>query len=264
MCTGVRTSPAGSELRDLLDHPRGVAGDDGAGRHVVDDDRPGAHQRPLPDLDPRQDRAVGADARQAAHHGAPLAVLVARAAHRVRVVGEDDVGTDEDVVLDGHELEEAAAVDTDAAADPIAELEHGVGADADVVAEGVVLADARSLPGLQAGADRAPGIDGRERPYDRAGADGERTLALLGAARLACRGCTAAAGRRLAAKGDVRGDADLEVAQRMGGGRWGHDRDPTRRWAVRVRVRRCSCPAPWKPCCRSVNHSRGMSNTPCA
>ena len=31
------------EFRDLLDYPCGVAGDDGAGRHVVDDDRPGAH-----------------------------------------------------------------------------------------------------------------------------------------------------------------------------------------------------------------------------
>ncbi len=52
--------------------------------------------------------AVGADAGEAPHHGAALALLVARAVHRVRVVGEDDVGADEDVVLDGDHLEEAA------------------------------------------------------------------------------------------------------------------------------------------------------------
>jgi len=35
------------------------------------------------------------------------------------------VGADEDVVLDGHQLEKAAAVDAHAAADAVAELEHG-------------------------------------------------------------------------------------------------------------------------------------------
>src|SRR5450756_1342900 len=125
----------------------------------------------------------GADARQAAHHGASLAVLVARTVHGVRVVGEDDVGADEDVVLDGHQLEEAAAVDAHAAADAVAELEDGVGADADVVADVVALADAGALAGLQAGAEGAPGVDGGEGPYDGAGADGERTLALAGAPR---------------------------------------------------------------------------------
>ena len=167
----------------MLDHPGGAAGDDRAGRHVLDDHRPGADQRALADLHAGQDGAVGADARQPAHGGAALAVLVARAAHRVRVVGEDDVGPDEDVVLDGHELEEAAAVDAHAAADAVAELEHGVGADADVVAEAVALADAGALAGLEAGADDAAGVDGGERPHDGAGPDGERTLALPGAPR---------------------------------------------------------------------------------
>jgi hypothetical protein len=64
----------------------------------VHGDGPGADQGPLPYLDAGQDRAVGADARQAAHHGASLAVLVARAAHRVRIVGEDDVRAHEDVI----------------------------------------------------------------------------------------------------------------------------------------------------------------------
>jgi len=92
----------------------------------------------------------------------------------VRVVGEDDVGADEDVVLDGHELEKAAAVDAHAAADAVTELEDGVGADADVVADLVVLADAGALAGLQASAEGAPGVDGGERPYDDgAGADGD-------------------------------------------------------------------------------------------
>ena len=93
------------------------------------------------------------------------------------------LGPDEDVVLDGHQLEEAAAVDAHAAADAVAELEHGVGADADVVADDVVLADAGALAGLQAGAEGAAGVDGGERPDDGAGADGERELALAGAPR---------------------------------------------------------------------------------
>ena len=47
----------------------------------------------------------------------------------------------------------------------------------------VVLADAGALAGLQAGAEGAPGVDGRERPHDGAGADDERQLALAGAPR---------------------------------------------------------------------------------
>ncbi len=171
------------EVLHLLEHAGRAAGHHGAGGDVVHDDRPGADQRSLADLDAGQDGAVGADARQAAHHGPALAVFVPRAPHRVRVVGEDDVGPDEDVVLDGHELQEAAAVDAHAAADAIAELEHRVGADADVVAQAVVLTDARALAGLQAVADDAAGVDGGERAHDGAGADGERALALAGAPR---------------------------------------------------------------------------------
>ena len=144
---------------------------------------PAPISEPSPISHAGKDRAVGADARQAAHGGAALAVLVARAPHRVRVVGEDDVGPHEHVVLDGHQLEEAAAVDAHAAADAVAELQDGVGADADVVAEPVALADAGALAGLEARADDAAGVDGRERAHDGAGPDGERTLALPGAPR---------------------------------------------------------------------------------
>ena len=99
------------------------------------------------------------------------------------VVGEDDVGAHEDVVLDGHQLEEAAAWMRTRSPMRLPNSSDGVGADADVVAELVVLADAGALAGLQAGAEGAPGVDGRERPDDGAGADGERALALAGAPR---------------------------------------------------------------------------------
>ena len=105
------------------------------GGHVVDDDR-----RRRPTRAPRRSRrpAVSCCWRRYAPGGAPRlrqGSPGSAGSPRVRVVGEDDVGADEDVVLDGHELEEAAGVDAHAAADTVAELEHGVGADADVVTE---------------------------------------------------------------------------------------------------------------------------------
>ena len=52
------------ELRDLPDHARRIAGDDGAGRHVARDDGAGSHQRPL-DGWPTEDQLAQARARLA-------------------------------------------------------------------------------------------------------------------------------------------------------------------------------------------------------
>ena len=98
-------------------------------------------------------RAVGPDAGMPPYHGPAEAVPVARAIHGVWVIGEDDVGTDEDVILDGHQSQEAPGVDPHAVADVVAELEHRVGADGDVVPDLVVFADARP-PGRSAGRRR--------------------------------------------------------------------------------------------------------------
>ena len=151
---------------DVLDHPGRVADDDGPRRDVVDHDRAGPHESVLSDDHARQDGHVGADAGQTAHHGAALAVFVARTVHGVRIVGEDGVGAHEHVVFDGHHLEEAAGVDAHPAADAVAELQDGIGANGDVVAHDVVFADAGALAGLQAIAEGAAGIDGREGAND--------------------------------------------------------------------------------------------------
>ena len=106
-------------------------------------------------------------------------------------------------------------MDAHAVADAVAELENCARADADVVADLVALADARALTGLQAGAEGAPRVDSGERPYDGAGADGERTLALAGAPQR-----LADDARRLQvaalAEGDIGGNVNLRVDDARG------------------------------------------------
>jgi len=53
----------------------------------------------------------------------------------VGVIREHDVRAEEDVVLDGGELEEAAGVDANARADAVPELERRVRANGNVVAD---------------------------------------------------------------------------------------------------------------------------------
>ena len=161
------SSVSGEVVHPVREHAGRAPRAHGAGGDVVNDTAPASTSAPSP----ISRRAGSVLLARCAPGGAPRArpcSLRTRAAHRVRVVGEDDVGPDEDVVLDGHELQEAAAVDAHAAADAIAELEHRVGADADVVAQAVALAaDARALAGLQAVADDAAGVDGGERAHER-------------------------------------------------------------------------------------------------
>src|SRR5688572_5845839 len=120
-------------------------------------------ERVLPDLDAGKDRAVRADARAAAD-GRTLHALLVRGALRMRIIGEDDMRPEEDVVLDGHELEETPGVDPHVRADAVAELERRVRPDGDVVPDDVVLTDRRALAGLKARADRRAGVDRGERP----------------------------------------------------------------------------------------------------
>ena len=84
----------------------------------------------------------------------------------MRIVGKDDVGRDEYVVLDGHELEETARVDPHAIADAVPCLKDGVRTDADVIADHVVLADGCALTCLEALADLRARVQRREGPDD--------------------------------------------------------------------------------------------------
>ena len=80
----------------------------------------------------------------------------------MRIVSKDDVGRDEDIVLDGHQLKEAASVDAHSVADPVPRLEHRVGSDRDIVADDVVLSDRDAVPRLEPIADRRSTVDCRE------------------------------------------------------------------------------------------------------
>ena len=68
----------------------------------------------------------------------------------MRIVGEDDVRAEEDVVLDDAVLEEAAGMDANPVTDAVAVLERRVRPDGDVVAEHVALADESSVPRVEA------------------------------------------------------------------------------------------------------------------
>src|SRR2546428_5440222 len=163
---------------------RRIAGPHRSRRHRMTHDAPRSDERVFADLDPRQDRAVRADAGAPADDAALHAIEVCRAL-RVRIVGEHDVRPEKDVVVDLGELEEATGVDGYARADPVAELQGRVRSDRDVVADHVVLADRRALPGLKAGSDPRSGVDRGERTDHRARTDDELELAVLLAARRA-------------------------------------------------------------------------------
>src|SRR5258706_7379123 len=152
------------ELVDILDLDRGVARDHDARLDILGDHAAGADERAGTDAQPREDGRVGADAHVVLDGRAQHALEVARA-DGVGVVGEDDVRGEEDAAAQRHVLEEAPAVDARAVADPVARLEHRVGADAAVVSDDVVFADQRAVAAVE------PVADDRARVDDRAGAD---------------------------------------------------------------------------------------------
>lgn len=73
----------------------------------------------------------------------------------MRIVGEDDVRAEEDIVLDDTVLQEAARMDANPTSDAIAELESSVRPDRDVVAEQVALAYESAMSCAEPGSDRA-------------------------------------------------------------------------------------------------------------
>src|ERR1700716_3224281 len=103
----------------------GVSGPHRPRRHGVAHDAARADERVLADLDARQDRAVRADARATANDAALHAVEIG-GARWMRIVGEDHVRSEEDVIVDARELEEATRVDADPRADAIAEFKGRV------------------------------------------------------------------------------------------------------------------------------------------
>src|SRR5207249_3881804 len=165
----------------VLELHRRIPGPHRPRRDRVTHDASRADERVLADLDTRQDRAVRADARATADYATFHAIEIGRAL-RMRIVGENHVWPEEDVVVDLRELEKATGVNAHARAEPIAELERRVCPDRDVVTDHVVLADRGALPGLEAGADARSGVDRRERPDDRARTDDELELAVFLAA----------------------------------------------------------------------------------
>src|SRR2546421_7033660 len=171
------------EIADVLFELHGwIPGPHRPRRHCVAHDASRADERVLADLHTGKDRAVASDTRPATDDAAPHAFEIRRTL-RVRVVGEDHVRAEKDVVVDRRELEKATGVHAHARTDAIAEFERRVRSDRDVVADDVVFADRRALSGLQARTDTRAGVDGRERTDHRAGTDDELELALLLAAR---------------------------------------------------------------------------------
>src|SRR5438270_7300117 len=135
----VDADEAGEVADVVLELHRWVAGPHRPRRHRVTDDAPGADERVLADLDPRQDRAVRADARAAPDDAAFDAVEIGGALG-VGVVREHDVRAEKDVVFDVGQLQKAAGVDANARPDAVAELERRMGADRGGGASRVVLA----------------------------------------------------------------------------------------------------------------------------
>src|SRR5260370_23169839 len=90
------------ELVDVLDGNGRIAGDHDAGLDILGHDASGANERSGADPQAGKDRGVGADAHVILHRGAEHAFEVA-AAHRVRVVSEDDVGAEKHPRSQGHE-----------------------------------------------------------------------------------------------------------------------------------------------------------------
>src|SRR5438552_3476186 len=199
-------------------------------RDRVTHDASRADERVLADLDTRQDRAVRANARATADYATFHAIEIGRAL-RMRIVGEDHVWPEEDVVVDLRELEKATGVNAHARADPIAELERRVCPDRDVVTDHVVLADRGALPGLEAGADARSGVDRRERADDRARTDDELELAIFLAARSASQDRVLADHASLA-QTDVRRNDRGRVHRRLGAG--AHARTGSSRYATRA------------------------------
>src|SRR5438552_7644848 len=191
---------------------------------------PRADERVLADLNTREDRAVRADARATADHPTLHAVEIGGAL-RVRIVGENHVRPEEDIVVDLRELEETTGVDAHARADPIAELERGMCPDRDVVADHIVLADGCALPRLETRADARSGIDRRERADDRSGTDDELELAVLLAARGASHDPVLADNASLA-EADVRRNDRGGMHGRLHAG--AHTRTGSSRYATRA------------------------------
>src|SRR5438552_8087771 len=189
-----------------------------------------ADERVLADLNTRQDRAVRADARATADNPTLHTVEIGGAL-RVRIVGEDHVRPEEDIVVDLRELEETTGVGAHARADPIAELEGGVCPDGNVVADHVVLADRGALPRLEARADARSGIDSRERADDRARTDDEFELAVVLAARGASHDRVLADDASLA-EADVRRNDRGGMHRRLHAG--AHARTGSSRYATRA------------------------------
>src|SRR5213594_556971 len=144
------------EVADVFSQLDGrISGPDGSRRNRVAHDASGPHECVLADLDARQNGAVRADAGAPADDTALHAIEIRRTLG-MRIVGEHYVGPEEDVVVDLGQLEEAPGVDADARADPVAELDRRMSSNRDVIADHVVLADRRALPGLEAGPDPRP------------------------------------------------------------------------------------------------------------
>ena len=138
--------------------------------HVVGDHGAGGHEGLLADLDARHEHGGAPDpARAPQDRSAQL--LVRRVAPHGVVVGGQDAGAEEDVVLDDAEaghvdvgLDLDARADDDVVVDGRAAPDDAVGPDAAALAHEGLIADDRPRADVRAGEDDRPRAHRRARP----------------------------------------------------------------------------------------------------
>ena len=142
-------------LVDPASLPRGIAENQGKGRHVAGHHRSGADHRIHPHRVPADNHGRGAERGPPADAGGTKLVLPLDEGPRIDDVGEDHVRAAEDLVLEDHSVVDAHAVlELDAMA------QHGPRGDAAPLADDAVLADLcaavdmAEVPDLRSRADR--------------------------------------------------------------------------------------------------------------
>ncbi len=147
-------------LTHPADLPGGHTGHEGVGLDVLGDDGPGADEGVFAERDATHDRSVGPDRSPFPHQGPAVFVLARDGRARIVDVGEDHTGAAEDVVLEGHGVEEA-----DVVLDLAATADDNVVGHEDMLPERAIGADAGTAadvyPVLDAGpvADRGAVVD---------------------------------------------------------------------------------------------------------
>jgi hypothetical protein len=94
----LEVSGPANQVFDLLHFAGRVPHGNDSRCHVLSDDAACPDQGALPDFNARENGDVRADARLPTHGGSPDAIAIT-GAHRMRIVGEDDVRTEEHVVF---------------------------------------------------------------------------------------------------------------------------------------------------------------------